>query len=135
MIISIVSGLVVAAGGYLLVVKENQVRIEGMQSTLEKLQESSENMRNSLNVTKLFVAQAHPDRNFSRVSLLKLQNLSKDEIATLAAGLEDVKIAGPDKEVRQAPAEIRELMKKHNLTGEDILAYHEVAASPVDSQD
>ena len=131
LIIAAVSGLIVALGSYLLVVKENKVRIEGLQSTLEDLRDSSIKIQDSLTATKLFIVQAHPDRNASSLAaVMKLKNLNKAELATLAEGLRNIKIVGPNKEVHQASAEIQELMKKHNLTGKDFITYYRVAELP-----
>lgn len=132
-IIAVVSGLIVAAAGYLLIVKENQMSIRAVEKEISQLREMGIKTQDSLNATKLFVAQAHPDRDASTLaSIMKLKKLDINEITGLASSLRKVEVGpAPENEIKQAPADVRALIEKYELTGKDLKVYGKIAELPM----
>lgn len=131
-IVAVVGGSVVALAGYLLGVKENQVNITHIKQELQDIKEIGKNNQDSLVATKLFVAQAHPNRDASTLaSIVKLQKLNKNEVEILARSLSDVKIGpGPNNELVKIPVNLKDLAEKYNLNGNDFASFTAVANMP-----
>ena len=127
-----VSSAVIAAGiigiaGYLLIVKENQTKIEALTKSIDGLKESADETQKSLNTTRLFVAQAHPNRKLSQAdSLKKLQALNMNEMVLLAEGLPELEVSG-ENTVKIVPASIRGLAAKYDFSEKDLVVFHAVA--------
>ncbi len=146
LLIVVGGAIIVAVPGYLFVVKENQVRIESLQKsvdeiklaqnpllpvpgTLKEIRENTEKLQDSLNATKLFVAQAHPDRDTSSLAaIMKLQGFKPSDFTTLAKGLRNVTIVQSTGQVIDAAPEFMKLMRKYGITAKDISKYRMAVA-------
>ena len=133
LVVAVVGGGVVALAGYLLVITKNQVNISHIQSDIMEIKEFSKKNSKSLVATKLFIAQAHPDRDASSLaSLMKLQKLDDSEVEVLAGALPDVKLGpGPENEIVKMPVQLKAIVDKHQLNGIDIAIFWAVANLPV----
>jgi hypothetical protein len=130
LLIAIIGGGIVALAGYLLIVKENQMEIASLKSTISDLKMIATDTQKSLNATRLFIAQAHPDRDLAqRGSVEKLRGLSTKEIEELADSLPQVQLTNT-KEVESVPVSIQNLMEKYNWTEGDVGTYYEIAELP-----
>jgi len=150
MLKEIIVGLVVAAimglGGYILIVKENQVVIEQLQKSFTELKELEMKTTDSLYATRLFVASAHPERDMNLlVSYKKLEELSNEELQQLAAGIRmstessptspivTATHTGPKTTASLTPTHIlaaySDIRDKYNLTEEDISAFKEAVVT------
>ena len=137
--VAVIAAVIVAGGAYLLIVKENQIYIVTLQaeltevkSELVQLRQADEAAKTSLSATRLFVAQAHPDRDpLYMFSALKLKDLDSNEIDILAASLPEVELGpGPSKEILNAPEPLKQLIEKYDFSGDDLATYYEVADLP-----
>lgn len=124
---AIIGAGVVGIVGYLLIVKENQIKIDALTKTVDELRMSEGETQKSLNSTRLFVAQAHPDRILGQTSSLKkLQALDSQEIELLAEGLPELKVSGSN-EVLRVPLSLKSLVTKYNFSDQDLAAFRAVA--------
>ena len=132
-IIAVIGGGTVAFAGYLLVVNENQVNIANIQRELIEIKTIGKENGKSLVATKLFIAQAHPGRDTSTLaSLVKLKQLEDSEIQVLAGSLANVKVGPePNNEILKLPVELKAIVKKYQLNGDDFAAYTAVANLPL----
>ncbi len=131
-VIAVVGGGVVALGSYLLGVKENQNNIGHIKQELVEIKEIGKRNQDSLVATKLFIAQAHPDRDTSRLaSIIKLQKFNKEEVEVLAQSLPEVKLkSGLTIEIVKLPKSLLGLVKKHKLEGNDFENFAAIANLP-----
>lgn len=131
-IIAVVGASAVALAGYLLGVKENQVNIANIKKDLVEIKEIGEKNGNSLIATKLFIAQAHPNRDASKLaSLNKLQKFDSSEVEVLAGALSAVKLGpGSTKEIVKLPVNLEAITRKYHLSGNDFANFTAVANLP-----
>ena len=117
-ITTIVTAVVIGIFAYVLIIKENQLKISHLETQLtqqseiaskeidklgaklDKLQESIDSnvdkSQSSIDALKLFVVAAHPQRNNGVLtSYNKLQNLNPLEFSTLSSGLHELKSVEP----------------------------------------
>jgi len=127
--IVVITSSILAVAAYVLVVKENKINIIHIKKELKEMKDIAKKNEDSLVATKLFIAQAHPDRDASNLaSLIKLQKFNRAEIVALAQSLPDVKLGpGPNKEIVKLPVSLKELVKKYQLTGNDFANFTAVA--------
>lgn len=132
LVIAVVGGSVVALSAYLLGVKENQINIDHLKRELADIKAIGEKNSDSLVATKLFIAQAHPDRDISKIaSVKKLQQLDRAEIVKLAEALPEIKFEpGPGYRIAVLPKDLAELARKHEFSGKDFASYTELANLP-----
>ena len=133
LVVAVLGGGVVALAGYLLGVKENQVNIDNLKSELAEIKAIGQKNQDSLVATKLFIAQAHPERDAGNLaSVMKLKQLDKIEVFTLAESLPEIKFqSGPGHKLAKLPEELEALAKKHDFKGKDFASYAEIADLPV----
>jgi hypothetical protein len=131
---AVIGAGVIGLASYLLIIKENQIEIRALRDSIQKLELSDTKTQASLNTTRLFVAQAHPNRTLSLApSLKKLGELDRMEIELLAGALTYVEIVdGVDggERVKDIPPSLKVLFEKYNLTTKDLVAFHAVGTSP-----
>lgn len=131
-VIALVSGFLVAVPGYLFVVKKNQVDIVNLQREVDRLKDSGREYDKSLVATKLFIAQAHPDRDISNfASLQKLQDLNAAEIRVLAGELQKAQLtSGPQGEIVSTSNKLQQLIQRFQFNDDDLETYQAVAEMP-----
>jgi len=124
---AVIGAGVVGVIGYLLIVKENQIRIETLIKSVDSLSLSADETQKSLSVTRLFVAQAHPNRTLSQApSLMKLQALDAQEIEQLAKGLSELEMPVNNK-FEFVPPQLKNLSAKYSFTSQDLTTFQAVA--------
>jgi len=133
--IAIVGGSIAALGGYLLLVTENKTDIKHIEKQLAEIKAIAKENGQSLISTKLFVAQAHPDRDSS--SLVSLEKLSFFENADVIKLAETIAQYDEDSETIEKlrlklvnSDDIAHLKQKYNLEVADINTYVDIAKSP-----
>lgn len=156
---TIVASFILGIAGYILVVKENQIRIQTLENTLksqseilakrlddlnlqfgthiDKLDNTLEKNRSSVDSLKLFVVAAHPDKSHvSLISSLKLQSLSPDEFDVLANGLNIYKKGAGIEEVKHTEygSKFEKLIQKHELNEIDLDSYLKAVGDGVEMQ-
>ncbi|WP_061036301.1 MULTISPECIES: hypothetical protein [Vibrio] len=129
-VLSTVIGAAIVAGfGYVLVVKENQIKIEELQNAINQqsinLAAFSDRQDVAINSIRLFVVSNHPNKDhstlLSQVSLRKLQGLSPEEYPILVRGLNN--IVEPGDNPPQMTADFSQLLLEHNLEEADLNRY------------
>jgi len=120
-VISVVSAGIALGGNYVLIAKENQVNISNIQRDISEIKTVGKETSDSLVATKLFVAQAHPNRDTSSLSSIeKLQKLDDEEVKILAGHLGEIEFSpGSNSEVKILPVGLQNMAAKYQLTGED----------------
>ncbi|HBC3859256.1 TPA: hypothetical protein KD866_004722 [Vibrio parahaemolyticus] len=131
-VLSTVIGAAIVGGfGYVLVVKEHQLKIDALQKTVEeqstKLSEFADRQDIAINSIRLFVVSNHPDKDhstlISRVSLKKLQSLSPQEYPILVKGLNSI-VEPKEKALSpQSTENFEALLIKHDLKEVDLNTY------------
>lgn len=127
--VAVVSAAVIAITGYILVIKENQLKIEFLTEKIAELKEISTNTQGSLNATKLFIASAHPKRDISSLaSLEKLKDATPSEYTILGTALakENIKF-GVNNEIKTTSPQFRAFIAKYDLNKNDIETYSIIA--------
>ncbi|HAS6444387.1 TPA: hypothetical protein GRR81_25410 [Vibrio parahaemolyticus] len=128
---TIIGAAIVGVFGYVLVVKENQLKIDTLQKTVEeqstKLTEFADRQDVAINSIRLFVVSNHPDKDhstlLSRTSFKKLQNLSPQEYPILVKGLNSI-VEPKEKPLSSVTsANFEALLLKHNLEQVDLNTY------------
>ncbi|KKL83822.1 hypothetical protein LCGC14_1970930, partial [marine sediment metagenome] len=77
--------------GYIFVVKENQLKIAGIEKELTRYNNQMGRTGGAISALKLFVVTAHPDKDYiSLASARKLQTLKPSEIMVLASELSKI---------------------------------------------
>lgn len=125
-LISAIGGSIVALAGYLLIVKENQVKIDYLSQQVKELQEFESGTRNALAATKLFVVSAHPERDFSALtSLKKIQDTKYKEIEVMAAVL-----IGDNNDLTSIDNKALGFIRTLNIDQKDLSVYKQIVEKP-----
>ncbi|ODW25959.1 hypothetical protein [Vibrio parahaemolyticus] len=128
---TIIGAAIVGVFGYVLVVKENQLKIDTLQKTIEeqsaRLTGFADRQDVAINSIRLFVVSNHPDKDhstlLSRASFKKLQNLSPQEYPILVKGLNSI-VEPTEKPLSSVTsANFEALLLKHNLEQVDLNTY------------
>jgi len=124
-LIALVTAVILGVFSYTWLIKENQLRAQILQRDLESLSSRVERVNESLNALKLFVASAHPDRNFiSITSAEKLQKLTAIELGTLSLQIDKYPTAKAfSLNAKKDNPQINDIMTKHQIDQNDLRDY------------
>jgi hypothetical protein len=120
-LIGIIISAIVAGFGYVILVKENQIKIDNIEKLLGKYDDQMEKSGKTLNALTLFVVSAHPDKNFMPIaSARKLEAMDSDAIEVIATSMSKVDNKDAWFASFQAALPLKTIKDAYKLTNEDL---------------
>jgi hypothetical protein len=120
--IAVLTTGIVAALGYVFLIKENQVKLEYLEKGLNRIESSIKSSSSSIDAIKLFVVAAHPNRNYLPISSSeKLGKLNPNELTVFAQGLSNINYQpGSELNLTRASKEFIEIKAEYDFNDTDI---------------
>jgi hypothetical protein len=134
-LIGVISSAVVAGLGYILIVKENQIKIDNIEKILTKYDSQMEKSGETISALKLFVVSAHPDKNYMPIaSAKKLEAMDTGAIEVIAASMSKAE----NKETWFASfytaSSLQPIKDEYELTNEDLGNFYDAVELSVQSE-
>lgn len=122
-LVGVATAVILSGVGYLLLAKENKVRIDMLLNEVQSVSRRVDRGNESLTALKLFVVSAHPDRDHMTLSSAqKVQQLTGQELGMLAGQMDRFKTAAAFATIaREGSPQISAILQKHQIDSNDLV--------------